>query len=533
MAYKEKSVSPVISNTLCRYIFTIGSIISVGIYLSTFVPRGIPINRLAVGVLMIIAIAAFSALCAVDVKYRAAPWTLLISVGATIWLATLVIYTGGPKSDFFPLFFLILILAGATSEKKWHVFAIALFVCVGYVSHVAVYGVMRDSFRDFLLIRVPVYFTAAYSTYFLVAGRLQAVRETGELVKLTDVLDYKARQMESLFNISKKIGSKLTVKSVLITVVEDAVESLSVTAASVHLFTGHNGTMKIASSHGLSKKAIESLDDIKVGEGAAGWVAMTSEPLQIDDASADSRFDGFRGTRISSVLSVPMVLGARTIGVFTVYSADKRGFSDDDIGFLSALAGQTAVAEETARLHEETEKLSLIDELTSLYNVRKLKTSLREEIGRSKRFGHNFSFIMADIDFFKNYNDRYGHKAGDAVLRNVAFSIVSASRSVDMSFRYGGEEFCLILPETDRAEALEVAERIRKTVEDLPIVGEEKQPSGKLTISMGISVYPEDTTDRDALIEIADKALYTAKRAGRNRIVVAEKTLSQVKTATR
>lgn len=523
MADKNKSISPVISNKLCRSILVAGSIISAAIYLSTYISRGIAVNRLAVGALMVVSVAAFAVLPSMDEKYRTAPWTLIISALATMWLSLLIIYTGGPRSDFFPLFFLILILAGATSEKKWHVFAVSLIVCVGYVSHMAVYGVMRDSFRDFLIVRVPVYFIAAYTTYFLLAGRLQAMKETSELVILTDVLDSKARQMESLFNISKKIGSKLTVKSVLMTVVEDAVKSLSVTAATIHLFDGHNGGLKVASSYGLSEKAIGFLDNVEAGEGAAGWVAMTSETLLIDDVSADRRFDGYQGDRISSLLSVPMVIGVRTIGVLSIYNADQRGFSDEDISFLEALAGQTAVAEETARLHEQTEQLSLVDELTGLYNIRKLRMSLKEEIGRSKRFGHKFSFIMADIDFFKDYNDHYGHKAGDAVLRSVAYSIVSSSRSVDMSFRYGGEEFCLILPETSRNDALEVAERIRRNIEDLAIDGEEKQPNAKLTMSMGVSVYPEDTTDRDELIELADKALYEAKRSGRNRVVVTEK----------
>jgi diguanylate cyclase (GGDEF)-like protein len=524
MVETQKIRTPVISDRLCHAIFIAGSILSVAVFLSTFVPRGVPVNRLAVGLLMVIAISAFATLCAVSDKYRSAPWTLVLCVAATAWLSLLVIFTGGPRSDFFPLFFLILILAGAASEKGWQVAAIATLVCVGYVSHMAVYnGVMRDSFRDFLLIRAPVYFVAAYTTYFLVSSRVRISSENNQLVKLSAKLDSKAKQMETLFNVSKKIGSKLEVKSVLQIAVNDAVSSLEVTAATVHLFSSPSDLLTVASGNGLSKRAIESIDNLKVGEGAAGWVAMAGEPLTIDKIEEDNRCNGFRGTRVSSLLAVPMTLGVRTIGVLTVYSTVSRQFTNEDIGFLSALAGQAAVAEETAKLHEQTEQLSLVDELTGLYNVRKLKIALKEEIRRAKRFDHKFTFIMADIDHFKDYNDRYGHQAGDVVLRSVATTIVSSSRSVDMAFRYGGEEFSLILPETDKLEALEVAERIRKAVELQPVDETSNQLDDRITISIGLASYPEDTTLSAELIRLADTALYEAKHSGRNRVAATAK----------
>jgi diguanylate cyclase (GGDEF)-like protein len=129
---------------------------------------------------------------------------------------------------------------------------------------------------------------------------------------------------------------------------------------------------------------------------------------------------------------------------------------------------------------------------------------------------------MADIDFFKDYNDCHGHLEGDGVLREVAHSIVNSSRSVDMAFRYGGEEFSLILPETDKLEALEVAERIRKAVEEHSIVGEESQPGGRITLSLGVASYPKDAINSSELIKLADNALYEAKKSGRNQVAVAE-----------
>ena len=487
-----------------------------------FIPRGVPVNRLGVSLLMVAGIAAFALLCVIPERFRGAPWTLIALGLGVAWVSTLIIFTGGPRSDFFPLYFLILILAGASAEKRWHVAVVATLVCLGYVSHLLFFNVMRDSMRDFLIVRVPVYFTAAYSTYFLVHERLRLSGEKTHLEKLTNALDKKAEQMKALFAISQKIGSKLKVKAVLDDVVNSAAQVMTVDAAAIHLHSGRNSHLTVSACRGLSKKVIESLDNVQTGEGIAGLVAMTGEPLRLSDIEADNRYSRYDLGKISSLLAVPMTIGSRTIGVLTVFCKEQRWFTDEDVSFLTALAGETAIAEETARLYEQTERLSLVDDLTNLFNVRKLKGTLKEEMSRSKRFGHPFAFIMADIDYFKEYNDRYGHKVGDIVLKKVARLMADSSRSVDSAFRYGGEEFCLVLPETNREQALEAAERMRKRVEEHNFDGEEKQPNGTLTVSMGIAVYPDDATDGDALISLADQALYSAKRDGRNLVAVVE-----------
>ncbi len=501
----------------------VGFLFTVTIYLSTLIPRGVSVNRFGVGVLMILAFAAFAGLAVSPERFRTTPWPLVFCVVAVAWTSALVLFTGGPKSDFFPLYFLILILAGAYAEESWEVAAVTVLVCIGYVSHLAFYGIMRDSFRDFLIIRVPVYFAAAFTTFFLMRERQHIGEEKNELLKLTSELDIKAKQMEALFSIGKEVSSKLKVKSVLDTIVASTIECMEVSGAAIHLFDTENSHLVIASSNGLKKESLDSLDNVKVGEGVAGWVAMTGEHLVVENVATDGRLMGYRGNSIASLLSVPMTVESRTIGVLSVYNQNSRHFSDDEVSFLSALAGEAAVAEEAALLYEKTEQLSLVDPLTNLYNIRKLHTTLTEEIQRTKRFGHPFAFIMADIDFFKEYNDNYGHQTGDDVLREVALLLVGSSRSVDMVFRYGGEEFCMVLPETEKSAAVDVAERIRRAIEEKVFEGEESQPNGSLTISMGIAVYPDDAGDGDTLVGLADKALYSAKHDGRNRVLLADK----------
>jgi len=173
---------------------------------------------------------------------------------------------------------------------------------------------------------------------------------------------------------------------------------------------------------------------------------------------------------------------------------------------------ETALRRSNARLKE----LSQSDDLTLLYNRRYLNQWLEEEIKRCKRFDRPMAFVMLDIDHFKKYNDTHGHPMGDRVLKQLAVLVLRHCREIDFVARYGGEEISIILPETDGLKATEQAERIRQLVEECHFEGEQSQPQGKLTISLGVAVYPEDAQNKEELVECADRALYMAKATGRN-----------------
>ncbi|RKY89271.1 diguanylate cyclase response regulator [candidate division KSB1 bacterium] len=177
--------------------------------------------------------------------------------------------------------------------------------------------------------------------------------------------------------------------------------------------------------------------------------------------------------------------------------------------------------QELSEARERLQQLAITDGLTGLFNYRYFREQLEHEINRAERHNLDVSLVMMDIDFFKYYNDRNGHLAGDEVLKHIANILCSNVRKIDIAARYGGEEFALILPETDKNSAVIVAEKIRKLIEDDPIPHEETQPNGKLTISMGVSNFPDDSRTAKGLIEIADRRLYNAKQAGRN-VVIAE-----------
>jgi diguanylate cyclase (GGDEF)-like protein len=177
---------------------------------------------------------------------------------------------------------------------------------------------------------------------------------------------------------------------------------------------------------------------------------------------------------------------------------------------------------ELETLAQRLEKLAITDGLTGLYNHRFFHERLALEVERAQRAGHELSLLMVDVDHFKLYNDRNGHPAGDDVLRAVGALLSEGRRANDIVARYGGEEFGVILVDTPKGTAAELAERLRQHVSTYSFVYGDKQPGGKLTISIGVAALPDDAADAGSLLDSADGALYAAKRAGRNRVRVAE-----------
>ena len=169
-------------------------------------------------------------------------------------------------------------------------------------------------------------------------------------------------------------------------------------------------------------------------------------------------------------------------------------------------------------LFEQTQTFAYHDELTGLYNYRFLREYLDREISRGERYGTPVSLIMLDVDDFKTYNDRFGHEAGNEVLATIARLLTESVRELDVAVRYGGEEFTIVLPTTTKTGGQLVAERTRKMIDDHGFPHEDTQPSGKLTASMGLATFPNDATEADTLIGRADRALYTAKDRGKNRV---------------
>ena len=193
-----------------------------------------------------------------------------------------------------------------------------------------------------------------------------------------------------------------------------------------------------------------------------------------------------------------------------------KDINDEDKERFQILAQQFLIGYKRALLYKRMQELSITDSLTRLFSRRHFLERFKEELRRSKKFKYSFSFLMVDIDKFKDFNDNYGHLVGDAILRELAKTIKDTMRQIDFVGRYGGEELSVILVETDKEQAKAAAERLRQAIasRNIRVYDEEL----KVTVSIGIATFPVDGVSEEALIEGADKALYMAKEAGRNRV---------------
>jgi diguanylate cyclase (GGDEF)-like protein len=212
------------------------------------------------------------------------------------------------------------------------------------------------------------------------------------------------------------------------------------------------------------------------------------------------------------VWCVPLRAQGGVTGRLSLHSRTLRRATPRERELLLAIGSQIATALSNILLHREVQRLSTTDTLTRLHNRRGFEARLADEMKKVRRYKSPLAAVMIDIDHFKQYNDTYGHPAGDAILQQVAAVIRSQVRETDFVARYGGEEFVLLLPETGKSNAMKAADKIRMAVEA------SQGPGQALTISLGVAASPEDTTNAQALIELADQALYRAKEGGRNRV---------------
>jgi len=324
-----------------------------------------------------------------------------------------------------------------------------------------------------------------------------------------------------------------------------AAETIGVERASVWLLNA-DGTELHCQDLYQRSLARHSAGDVLEASQYPRYFAALKLGRAIDghDARQDPRTSEFRVAYleplgITSMMDAAIRRDGGVAGVVCLeHVGEPRVWTAAEMEFAGALADQAALAlaaverraleEERTRVRSElvrTRELALRDDLTGLANRRALESMLADEVTRSLRHGHSLSVLMADVDHFKQINDTYGHRAGDEVLRELARLVADKLRSIDKAARYGGEELFVMMPETPVAEAQRVAERVRSAVAEHTFVvdPEDDEPPIplRLTASLGVAGLPESAATLEALVEVADRALYDAKHQGRNRVVVA------------
>jgi len=329
-------------------------------------------------------------------------------------------------------------------------------------------------------------------------------------------LKRKLERYASLSQLTNLLSSSLVLREVAQSAVQQAYEVIGKSEGALLLLVeeGEEGLSLASSFFAKDFPATKS----KKGDLFDQWVLKHRRPLLVQDIRKDFRFnlDDFERQEIGSLIVAPLTTAQRMTGLLRLESLQKDVYTSDDLRLLSTVGDLVASSIENAHLAQRTEELARIDELTGLYVHRHFQERFQEELSRSQRNRSPLSLLMADIDQFKTYNDRYGHIAGDLVLKQVARILKEGSSAGDVICRYGGEEFAIILPKRTKEEALTLAESLRRRVEGQSFAL--RRETTHVTISIGVASFPEDSLVKDELLKRVDRCLYQAKREGKNRI---------------
>jgi len=339
------------------------------------------------------------------------------------------------------------------------------------------------------------------------------------LAQLSRYFEMKLREYRILQEITQIIGKILDIKEMLSTALELASTVLHADRGFILLYDPVSKRL-----HSTANRLFDPQEptqatpnDLTFSHTVASECFARREIILIHDAMREQRFKGSDSIMMSSIRSVvciPLLQSEEIAGVMYLDNLRQPGrFHDHQLEFLETLSSQISIALENARLYTN----AVTDDLTGLYNRKFIEKRAQEELLRAQRHERKCSLIVADLDHFKQINDRYGHLKGDEVLMQVARSLQKTSRISDIVARYGGEEFLILLPETNREGAIGIANRIRESIEELNIKAEGHQI--KVTTSLGVATYHHGYgQELSNFIKDADRALYQAKASGRNRI---------------
>lgn len=435
----------------------------------------------------------------------------VVLAGDLVFITLLVRFSGGFQSEFFLAYFLL-----AAAEAIY--FGLGFGLVVGALSALAYILGNIDGLTHVYWMHIGLRLFFLMALAGLVGFFSERDRERREVERLNKELDKKVSELSTLYEIGKSMHSTLELDKLLNAILDMVGIALHLKSTAILLSDEVTGRLKFMMAKGFPEDVTDLSFDI--GEDGVGVVAKEGRPLLLSDVSKEEGFIYFKGrkTDISSFIAVPLMSKGWVLGVLCATDPLNNAFSEDDLRLITTVAGQISIAIENARLYEETKRLAITDGLTELSTPRIFHQSLQAEVDRAERYGTIFSLMMMDVDYFKAHNDEFGHPSGDEVLKRIARILNKNFRSTDIVARYGGEEFAAIMLNATEAEALAVAERIRKDVESQEFPGNEKKPKVNKTISIGVAVFPKDSEDKATLLQKADEALYMAKKGGRNRV---------------
>jgi diguanylate cyclase (GGDEF)-like protein len=324
--------------------------------------------------------------------------------------------------------------------------------------------------------------------------------------------------------LGKALTSSLQLDQVLRTIMEKIDEFLRPDNWSLLLLDEAKQELYFELAVGKASQALKDVR-IKLGQGIAGWVAQHGEVVIVPDTTKDTRFFGKVDEKTKmetrSIVAVPVRFRDTCLGVIELINCvGAEGFDPRDLKLLEALSDFAAIALENARHVKRIHELTIKDDCTSLYNARHMGFILDTEIYRSQRYNYEFSIVFIDLDHFKQVNDTHGHLVGSRLLAEMGEALKGNCRLIDFAFRYGGDEFVILLPQTSKENAINVARRLHKLVRETVWLQNEGL-NITVTPSVGLAAYPADSKTKEGLLHLADEAMYLVKNTNRDSVAAA------------
>jgi diguanylate cyclase (GGDEF)-like protein len=339
-----------------------------------------------------------------------------------------------------------------------------------------------------------------------------------------------AEHLEVLNEVARAIGSTIELDDLLELIYEQLSKVIPSDTYFVSLYDPEENTLDVRILIDEGERFPSK--SIPLGQGLSSWVIENQKPLLISSITKEMDSLPIQPIRLGkermseSWLGTPILAGENSLGLLAIASYNVNVFDNDDVTLLNNVAAQAALALDNARQHAEVKEQARRDSLTGVYNHGELLLRLEKEVEKGRKEESPVSLIMLDIDFFKEYNDTYGHILGDEVLHLLATTIQSHVKKSDIVGRWGGEEFAIALPGADTEQATWVANRIRKSLLQIEMRNKHSADIPSPTVSQGIATFPQHADDAAQLIGIADIALYQAKGRGRDQVIIADNNIT-------
>lgn len=335
-----------------------------------------------------------------------------------------------------------------------------------------------------------------------------------------DSLQKQVESLRHLIEVAKTVVSTLDLDTLLQAIMVSAMQYAETPAGSVALYDSSNNELSLHAHSGLSAEFVNVEKWTVTSGGLTEQILKSGEIFIVADTEKSPFFHNPLAIKegIRALISVPLIFQGEIVGILYLDDFKPREFDRGRLELLAILASFAALAIFNARLHNRTKLMAITDYLTGLFNHRYFQQILTQELGRATRYEKVLSLVILDIDNFKSFNDRYGHAVGDKVLASIGEIITRSLRKVDYAFRYGGEEFVILLPETPLENAILTIERIRMKIADEASNSVPEAYGSRVTVSAGVACYPDNGSRREDLFSLMDSYLYKAKSMGKNRV---------------